>query len=158
MWIGCGYVFSCYIVSDALQSHGLLPSRLFMGVSRQEYWSGLPFPSSGDFPNPGIEPWSPPLQADSLLTELWGKPLHNKQITQQIIFFLTYFLPRHVVCGILVPGPGIEPRPLAVKAPSPNQWTTRESIWINMKISELGAKTLQLLILRPYLQCDWGLL
>ena len=64
----------------------------------------------------------------------------------------------HVVCGILVPGPGIEPRPLAVKAPSPNQWTTRESIWINMKISELGAKTLQLLILRPYLQCDWGLL
>ena len=43
---------------------------LSMGFSRQEYWSGLPFPSPGDFPNPGIEPWSPALQADSLLTEL----------------------------------------------------------------------------------------
>ena len=34
--------------------------------SRQEYWSGLPFPSLGDLPNPGIEPGSPALQADSL--------------------------------------------------------------------------------------------
>ena len=34
--------------------------------SRQEYWSGLPFPSLGDFPNPGIEPGSPALQADAL--------------------------------------------------------------------------------------------
>ena len=39
-----------------------------MGFSRQ-YWSGLPFPSPGDLPNPGIEPRSPALQADSLLTE-----------------------------------------------------------------------------------------
>ena len=45
-----------------------------IGFSRQEYWSGLPFPSPGDLPNPGIEPRSPALQADSLLTELWGKP------------------------------------------------------------------------------------
>ena len=36
-----------------------------MGFSRQEYWSGLPFPSPGDLPNPGIEPWSPALQADT---------------------------------------------------------------------------------------------
>ena len=41
-----------------------------MRFSRQEYWSGLPFPSPGDLPNPGIEPRSPALQADSLLTEL----------------------------------------------------------------------------------------
>ena len=34
----------------------------------------MPFPSPGDLPNPGIEPWSPALQADSLLTELQGKP------------------------------------------------------------------------------------
>ena len=40
-----------------------------MGLSRQEYWSGLPFPSPGDLPNPGIEPGSPTLQAESLLTE-----------------------------------------------------------------------------------------
>ena len=37
-----------------------------MGFSRQEYWSGLPFPSPGDLPEPGIEPESPALQADCL--------------------------------------------------------------------------------------------
>ena len=37
-----------------------------MGLSRQEYWSGLPFPSPGDLPNPGIKPRSPALQADAL--------------------------------------------------------------------------------------------
>ena len=47
---------------------------LSMGFSRQEYWNGLPFPFPGDLPDPGIEPGSPALQADSLLTELWGKP------------------------------------------------------------------------------------
>jgi len=45
-----------------------------MEFSRQEYWSGLPFPSPGDFPNPGIEPCSPELQADALLSEPPGKP------------------------------------------------------------------------------------
>ena len=40
------------------------------GSSVQEYWSGLPFPSPGDLPNPGIEPRPPALQADSLLSEL----------------------------------------------------------------------------------------
>ena len=47
---------------------------LSMGFSRQEYWSGLPFPSPGDLPNPGIEPWSPALQADGLSSEPPGKP------------------------------------------------------------------------------------
>ena len=46
-----------------------------MGFSRQEYWSGVPFPSPGDLPNPGIEPRSRALQADALLSELPGKPL-----------------------------------------------------------------------------------
>ena len=45
-----------------------------MGFSRQEYWSGLPFPSSGDLPDPGIEPRSPALQADTLPSEPPGKP------------------------------------------------------------------------------------
>ena len=40
-----------------------------MGFSRQEYWSGLPFPSPGDLPDPGIEPGSPTLQADALSSE-----------------------------------------------------------------------------------------
>ena len=45
-----------------------------MESSRQEYWSGLPFPSPGDLPNPGIKPRSPILQADSLPFEPPGKP------------------------------------------------------------------------------------
>ena len=44
-----------------------------VGFSRQEYWSGFPFPSSGDLPDPGIEPRSPALQADALPSE----PLHT---------------------------------------------------------------------------------
>ena len=47
---------------------------LSLGFSSQEYWSGLPFPSPADLPDPGIEPRSPALQADSLPTELQGKP------------------------------------------------------------------------------------
>ena len=47
---------------------------LSMKLSRQEYWNGLPFPSPGDLPDPGIEPQSPALQADSLLSEPPGKP------------------------------------------------------------------------------------
>ena len=46
-----------------------------MEFSRQEYWSGLPLPSSGDLPNPGFEPGSPALHADSLPSESLGKPL-----------------------------------------------------------------------------------
>ena len=44
-----------------------------MELSRQERWSGLPFPSPGDLPNPGIEPESPTLQADALPSEPPGK-------------------------------------------------------------------------------------
>ena len=46
-----------------------------MEFSRQECWTGLLFPSAGDLPDPGIEPRSPTLQADALLSELPGKPL-----------------------------------------------------------------------------------
>ena len=45
-----------------------------VGFSRQEYWSGFPCPPPGDLPNPGIELRCPTLQADSLITEPWGKP------------------------------------------------------------------------------------
>ena len=48
---------------------------LSVGFSSQEYRSGLLFPSPGDLPDPGIEPGSPALQADSLPTELQGKPI-----------------------------------------------------------------------------------
>ena len=51
---------------------------LSMGFSRQEYWSGLPFPSPGNIPDPEIEPGSPALQADVLPSEGW---LHQFRFT-----------------------------------------------------------------------------
>ena len=54
-----------------------LPGSLSMEFSRPEYWSGYPFPSPGDLPNPGIELGSPALQADSLPAELPGKPVNQ---------------------------------------------------------------------------------
>ena len=47
---------------------------LSMGLSRQEYWSGVPLPPPGDLPDPGTEYRSPSLQADSLLSEPPGRP------------------------------------------------------------------------------------
>ena len=51
---------------------------LSMKFSVQEYWNGLPFPSPGDIPDPGTEPASPALQADSLPSEPPGKPVIGK--------------------------------------------------------------------------------
>ena len=66
----------CLVVSDPLQPHGLaLQAPLSMGFSRQEDWSGLPFPSPGDLPDSGIEPVSPvspAQQADSSPAEPSG--------------------------------------------------------------------------------------
>ena len=47
---------------------------LLMGFPRQEYWSGLPFPSPGDLPDPGIEPLLPPLAGVFFITEPPGRP------------------------------------------------------------------------------------
>ena len=49
-----------------------------MGFSRQEYWSGVPFPSPGDLPNPGMEPESPEFQADALTSELHQGSPYNE--------------------------------------------------------------------------------
>ena len=54
-----------------------LQALLSVGFSRQEYWSGLPFPSPGDLPHSGIEPRFPVLQANSLLSDPPGKPLNT---------------------------------------------------------------------------------
>ena len=53
---------------------------LSLGFSRQEYWSGLPFPSLGDLPDPGIEPGSPALQADAYPLSHQGSPQILKQL------------------------------------------------------------------------------
>ena len=64
--------FSCVglCATPQMEAHQAPPS---LGFSRQEYWSGLPFPSPGDLPHPGIEPRSPALQADVLPSEPPGK-------------------------------------------------------------------------------------
>ena len=54
----------------------VLQAPLSMGFSRQEYWSGLPFPSPGDLPYPGIKPGYPALQADALPSKPPGKPVY----------------------------------------------------------------------------------
>ena len=71
-----GSLLSSSVVSDSLPPRGQQPARLLCpwGFSRQEDWSGLPFPPPGDLPNRGIKPRSPALQADSLPSEPPGKP------------------------------------------------------------------------------------
>ena len=75
-------------MSDSLRPHGLTvacQAPLSMEFSRQEYWSWLPFPSAGDLPNPGVEPGSRALRADSLPSEPPGKPgLKYLKITEKI--------------------------------------------------------------------------
>ena len=65
--LNIAYACACSVVSDSVTlwtvAHQAPLSKKF---SRQEYWSGLPFPSPGDLPDPGIKPVSPALQADSL--------------------------------------------------------------------------------------------
>ena len=65
-----------------------------MEFSRQEYWSGLPVPSPGNLPGPGIEPGSPALQADALPSEL-PKSLLTRRCTsfriQQILIYRGFF-------------------------------------------------------------------
>ena len=67
-------------------SHSLQPqSPLCIGFSRREYWSGLPFPSPGDLPDPGIKPGSPALQADSLLSESLEEATLNQNLLSETL-------------------------------------------------------------------------
>ena len=68
----CPCELSCVFATPWTIAHH---APLSMEFSRQDYWSGLPFPSPGDLPNPGIEPRSPALQADALTSEPPGKPI-----------------------------------------------------------------------------------
>ena len=70
----------CFVLSHPVLSVSCdpidcsLPGSSVHAFSRQEYWSGLPFPSPGDLPDPGIKPRSPALWADALPSEPLGKP------------------------------------------------------------------------------------
>ena len=76
MCVLCCVVLSHSVMSDSLRTHRLQPTRLLCpwGFFRQEYWSRLPCPPPGVLTNPGIEPRSLTLQADSLPCEPPGKP------------------------------------------------------------------------------------
>ena len=89
---------------------------LSMEFSRQEYWSGLLFPSPGDLPDPRSEPGSPASRADSLPPE----PPGVVNISVSAVPGLN--------CSMwdLVPSPGIEPRSPTWGARSLSHWTTRE--------------------------------
>ena len=67
----CLVAKSCLTLCDPMDCSPPGP----MGFSRPEYWSGLPFPSPGDLPKPGIEPMSPAWQEDSLSLNYLGSPL-----------------------------------------------------------------------------------
>ena len=70
-------VKSCLTVTPWTVAHQAPPS---MGFYRQEYWNGLPFPSPGDLPHPGIKPRSPALQADALTSGPLGKHVPKSDI------------------------------------------------------------------------------
>ena len=63
------------------KSNALLDGQPLNAKTAWHGWSVLPFPSPGDLPNPGIEPWSPALQADTLSSEPPGKPLKENEGT-----------------------------------------------------------------------------
>ena len=69
-----------YFEVKVTQSCPTLCNPMNMEFSRPEYCSGQPFPSPGDLPDPGIKPGSPAWQADSLPTELSGKPSYFEDI------------------------------------------------------------------------------
>ena len=76
----------CCIVTKSCQTQGLAAhlAPLSMGFPRQEHWSGLPFPSPGDLPDPGIEPMSAALQAEALLSESPGNLKDNGDLFQKV--------------------------------------------------------------------------
>ena len=74
-----------------------------MGFSRQEYWSGVPFPSPEDLPNPGIDPVSPSLQADSLPLSYRGSPLCSSTTLNSRLLSLPFLILLNAsICHLLV--------------------------------------------------------
>ena len=79
----------CSVVSDSVTPWSVArQAPLSMGFPRQECWREFPFPSPGDLPEPGIEPRSPALQADSLPTEPPGKPMLDYSQRHSLMYHL----------------------------------------------------------------------
>ena len=81
MFLDASFLKQSSTVSDSATSWPILS----MEFSRSECWSGWPIPSPADLPNPGIEPGSPALQADSLPTELSGKPVLKLKVRSKCL-------------------------------------------------------------------------
>ena len=79
-----------------------IQASLSMEFSRQEYWSGLPFPSPEELPNPGVEPWSPASQADSLSSALQGTP--SKSLSHVWLFVTPWTVATRLFCPQNSPG------------------------------------------------------
>ena len=93
---GCVLCVSCSVVSNSATLWTVAHQAfLSMEFSGQEYWSGLPFPYPKYLPDPGVEPWSPASQADSLPFELQGSPkneIYRNQYQYHILFSLPQVL------------------------------------------------------------------
>ena len=88
-------LFNHYVMSDSFAAPWIFSCQalLSMGFSRQEYWSGLPFPPPGDLPNPGIKPMSPALAGRFFTTELPPrKPILEVHMLLNSVFLLLIFL------------------------------------------------------------------
>ena len=75
-------MYACSVMSSSFVTPAWIVARqapLCMGFSRQEYWSGLPFPSPGNLPDPGIEPSPPALAGGFFTTEPPEKPIKEWQ-------------------------------------------------------------------------------
>ena len=83
-WVSVLVTHSCPTLSIPWTVGHQVP--LSMGFSRQEYWSWLPFPSPGELPDPGIQPWSLTLQADSLPSEPPGKPKYHALSSKTLLY------------------------------------------------------------------------
>ena len=105
-WVAKSQTWLKWLTKDTLKASSLSCVQLFatpwtvayqappsMGFSRQECWSGLPFPSPGDLPHPGIEPGSPALQADALPSEPPGKPIGKDTLVASKFWRLWIKLP-----------------------------------------------------------------
>ena len=128
-WCVCLVTQSCLTLWDPMDC-SLPGSPLFMGFSRPEYWSGLPCPPPRDLPDPGIEPRSPTLQVDSLLSEPPEKPMNTEA---------------HPFSGDL-PNPGIKPGSPALQVdsllsepPGKPTWAERNTNWYRLSGRQLEA-------------------
>ena len=114
------------LLPDSLQSYGLYPARPLCpwGLSRQEYWSGLPCPPPEDPPNPGMEPRFPTLQADSLPSEPPGEPklMHRFSSVQSLSRVQLFVTPWTAArqASLSITNSQSSPKPMSIESVMPS--------------------------------------